>query len=476
MRLADDERLASLAANGDEQAFGLLAARHEARLLNVSRSVLRSDDDARDAVQNALLKAYRALQAGQLRGEPRPWLARIAHNEARSLARGRREFEPLAEEFLGAGGDPHELVVLKEHWAALVADVAALPERLRRPLLLRAEAGLPYAAIALELGVTERAARQAVSDARAALESAAAARDADCLEIRTILRGPDRRRHRSRRVRGHLKTCAPCRAWRPQRRQFLLAPFGFLVSAAEWLSAFATAGGGSGAAAALRSTAVVAVVASGSIAAVADRPAKTVVAERKSAAPATTDRAKQPSAATATPDRAVAARVASPPTNAGRPETTGGHQPARDERAADDAAPSGRGGSSDVRSSEKSAPARSGASPAKSGQPARGGAWHRSSPPARTGSGRGAAPDQSVAAYRNAPTGQPTGGGRPDRQGPSGEGRFGGDQRAAAPTATASPTTAPAATPTPTPPTPTPTATPTPTPTPTEPPGEDPTE
>ena len=152
LALVDDERLAALAAGGSQHAFGELVQRHEARLLMVSRSVLRSDDDARDAVQNALLKAFRALQDGQLRGAPRPWLARIAHNEARSLARVRREFAPLDPEALGAAGDPHEVVLARERLATLVADVAALPERLRLPLLLRAEAGLSYDAIACNSG------------------------------------------------------------------------------------------------------------------------------------------------------------------------------------------------------------------------------------------------------------------------------------------------------------------------------------
>ncbi|WP_028068087.1 sigma-70 family RNA polymerase sigma factor [Solirubrobacter soli] len=341
MRLADDERLASLAAGGDERAFGLLAARHEARLLSVSRSVLRSDDDAGDAVQNALLKAFRALQAGQLRGEPRPWLARIAHNEARSLARGRREFAPLLADTLGVSGDPHELLVVRERWAALVDDVAALPERLRRPLLLRAEAGLPYAAIARELDVTELAARRAVSDARALLEAAADARDADCAEIRSILRGTDRRRHRSRRVRGHLRTCASCRAWRPQRRQLLLAPFGFLVSATEWLSSFFAAGG----ATALRSTAVVAAVASGSLAVVSDAPRrlppKVAVAKQE---PKRTVEVARVATPTSTTERKVTARVVAVadqhPRRGATPAPDDGSPRGRTSRSADTRTPS----------------------------------------------------------------------------------------------------------------------------------------
>jgi RNA polymerase sigma factor (sigma-70 family) len=265
IELADDDELALLAAGGSGHAFDVLVRRHEARLLMVSRSVLRSDADAQDAVQNALLKAFRALQDGQLRGSPRPWLARIAQNEARSLARVRREFAPLDPEALGAAGDPFEAIVMKERLTTLVADVAALPERLREPLLLRADGGLSYAEIGGRIGMSAATARQAVFDARATLQAGAAAREDDCAEIRTILTGRDLRRLRSRRVRGHLRTCDSCRAFRPARQRLLFAPF--VWSAWQWLGAT-----GGGAATAVRSTAIVAAVASGSLAVAGESP------------------------------------------------------------------------------------------------------------------------------------------------------------------------------------------------------------
>src|SRR5262249_17485396 len=90
----------------------------------------------------------------QLRGAPRPWLARIAHNEARSLARVRREHVSL--DAVGAdvanGTDPAEAVLAKERLTLLAADVGALPERLRRPLLLRAGRGLSYRGVGAALG------------------------------------------------------------------------------------------------------------------------------------------------------------------------------------------------------------------------------------------------------------------------------------------------------------------------------------
>jgi RNA polymerase sigma factor (sigma-70 family) len=239
LRIADDDRLARLAAEGGEQAFAVLYRRHEARMLAVCRYVLRSDDDARDAVQNASIKAFRALQDGQLRGEPRPWLVRIAHNEARSLARARREHALLDPATAAVGADPEAALLAKERLALLAGDVGALPERLRRPLLLRADAGLSYREIGAALGTAPGAARQAVADARSALASDAEAREEDCGAIRAVLAGGDHRRHRSRRIRSHLRGCPACRAWqtaRPRPR-FVFGPLaGLPVAISQWWS------------------------------------------------------------------------------------------------------------------------------------------------------------------------------------------------------------------------------------------------
>ena len=68
LRIADDERLAKLAAAGSGSAFGALYRRHESRLLMQCRCILGNEEEARDALQNAMIKALAALQAGQLRG------------------------------------------------------------------------------------------------------------------------------------------------------------------------------------------------------------------------------------------------------------------------------------------------------------------------------------------------------------------------------------------------------------------------
>ena len=72
-----DRDLLTRHATGDRDAFGELAARHRERLWRVALRTLGDPDDAADAVQDALLSAYRA--AASYRGDAAvtTWLYRI---------------------------------------------------------------------------------------------------------------------------------------------------------------------------------------------------------------------------------------------------------------------------------------------------------------------------------------------------------------------------------------------------------------
>src|SRR4051795_11024523 len=92
-----DERLAALSAAGDERAFAVLYRRHEAVLLRYCRSITGDFDDARDALQSAMLGALGAIARGGPEGQVRPWLFRIARNESISVLRRRRGEVRMAE-------------------------------------------------------------------------------------------------------------------------------------------------------------------------------------------------------------------------------------------------------------------------------------------------------------------------------------------------------------------------------------------
>lgn len=84
-----DAELAVRAAEGDDVAFECIMRRHNRLLFRTARSILRADAEAEDALQEAYLRAWRAL--GGFRAEARlsTWLVRIVINE--SLGRLRRK-------------------------------------------------------------------------------------------------------------------------------------------------------------------------------------------------------------------------------------------------------------------------------------------------------------------------------------------------------------------------------------------------
>src|SRR5438309_9599633 len=86
---ADDRALLARHTAGDKDAFGELVARHRDRLWRVALRTLGDPDDAADAVQDALVSAYRS--AATYRGDAAvtTWLHRITVNACIDLARRR---------------------------------------------------------------------------------------------------------------------------------------------------------------------------------------------------------------------------------------------------------------------------------------------------------------------------------------------------------------------------------------------------
>jgi len=92
---AHDRALLARHVQGDRDAFGALVLRHQDRLWRVALRTLGDRDDAADAVQDALVSAYRA--AGTYRGEAAvsSWLHRIVVNACLDIVR-RRSSRPTA--------------------------------------------------------------------------------------------------------------------------------------------------------------------------------------------------------------------------------------------------------------------------------------------------------------------------------------------------------------------------------------------
>jgi RNA polymerase sigma-70 factor, ECF subfamily len=104
-----DAELLQAHAEGDPDAFGELVRRHRDRLWAVAVRTLGDREEAADALQDALLSAFRAGRGAAFRGDAAPttWLHRIVVNACLDRVRRRaaRPADPLPEHDLPARGD-----------------------------------------------------------------------------------------------------------------------------------------------------------------------------------------------------------------------------------------------------------------------------------------------------------------------------------------------------------------------------------
>ena len=126
---ADDRALLARHTAGDRDAFGELVARHRDRLWRVALRTLGDPDDAADAVQDALVSAYRS--AASYRGDAAvtTWLHRITVNACIDLARRRasRPTAPLTDDHVRAAGAVDGSYDASDAASAVVAALRQLP-------------------------------------------------------------------------------------------------------------------------------------------------------------------------------------------------------------------------------------------------------------------------------------------------------------------------------------------------------------
>lgn len=166
----DDLTLVVRAQEGDVRAFEVLARRHQAALYRVAVRVVGEPADAEDALQEALLDAWRYLD--RFRGDAAfsTWMYRIVTNRCVAVLRGRRpQPVPDAGAGLAAQDAPSRAAEFDAELAALGRAVQDLPDDLRICWVLRELEGLGYRQIAEITGAGEPTVRGRIHRARVRL-------------------------------------------------------------------------------------------------------------------------------------------------------------------------------------------------------------------------------------------------------------------------------------------------------------------
>jgi RNA polymerase sigma-70 factor, ECF subfamily len=155
-----------------------LAVREHARLVyRIAYSVLRNHHDAEDASQETFLRVLRYQRKLAGIREPRTWLARIAWRTA--VERRRKVSDVMLDESadVASGAISAEQVLLESETSALLESlIAALPAKLRDPLILSTIEEMSPADVAAVLDIGEAAVRSRIFRARQALKQKLAAR------------------------------------------------------------------------------------------------------------------------------------------------------------------------------------------------------------------------------------------------------------------------------------------------------------
>ncbi len=147
-----DGLLVRRARRGDTDAFARLVERHERRLYNLAARVLGSQSEAEDAVQEALIRAWRSLPRFREGSRFSTWLYRITVNCALDL-RARRRAEP--SDLVAERADPRDAFETSELSGDLQNALSRVEEPYRVAVVLYDVLGCSYAEIADILGTAE---------------------------------------------------------------------------------------------------------------------------------------------------------------------------------------------------------------------------------------------------------------------------------------------------------------------------------
>jgi RNA polymerase sigma factor (sigma-70 family) len=176
-----DFLLVSAACSGDSHAFVELSEPHSKRVLLTLYRITKNWQDAEDALQDALMRAFLHLDSFQGRANFSTWFTRIAVNSALMLLRKRRGVIEIAiDKGVGVGtysewelkdcrDNPEESFVRQQQADLLQSGILQLPPKLRKVAELRHSRDLSNKEIARCLGLSLSATKSRLLRARTAL-------------------------------------------------------------------------------------------------------------------------------------------------------------------------------------------------------------------------------------------------------------------------------------------------------------------
>lgn len=184
-----DQHLVLAAQSGCRTAFNELWNLYSRRIYRTLLGITNNPQDAEDALQDAFLRAFLALESFEGRATFYTWLTRIAINSALGILRKRRchpetsldtnsqrEDDDPHEEFRDLAPGPEQIYARQEERERLMQAIQRLPPELRKATQARITGDRSVKEVACRLNISEATAKSRLYKARIMLSSMTAVR------------------------------------------------------------------------------------------------------------------------------------------------------------------------------------------------------------------------------------------------------------------------------------------------------------
>ena len=168
--------LVKKAQNGDLRAFEQLLGEYQGKIYNIALGIMGNPHDAEDAVQNALIKIYRAIGSFKHRSKFSTWVYRVATNVCMDEVRKKKRTSSVSSDELGEEifssdiNTPEANAINNEKMLHLKKAISSLRDDHRRVIVLRDINGFSYEEIACITSSSVGTVKSRINRARASLK------------------------------------------------------------------------------------------------------------------------------------------------------------------------------------------------------------------------------------------------------------------------------------------------------------------
>ena len=162
---ASEREVYRAAIHGDREAFEMIIRTQSRPMFAIAYGILQNREEAEDAVQDALIKAWKSRWRVRNPEKFPAWLCMIVRHRARDVFRKRKPV-PLADDLLSVASSSSDPSGIDQR---LHSALATLPELHRSALMLRYFEEMDYASIEKLLGLSNGALRGILGRAMASM-------------------------------------------------------------------------------------------------------------------------------------------------------------------------------------------------------------------------------------------------------------------------------------------------------------------